>query len=70
MKQMHAHKINQRNLSGLQMDIFNRIQTERQRAFFYTNERTALLLSTGTSGKKLLSNSHGSPLSTQVWLME
>lgn len=40
------------------------------KGFFNTNERTALLLSTGTYGKKLLSNIHGSLLSTQVWLME
>lgn len=35
MKEMHTHKINQGNLSGLQMDIFNRIQTERQKGFFF-----------------------------------
>lgn len=28
MKQMHTHKINQGNLSSLQVDIFNRIQTQ------------------------------------------
>lgn len=34
VKQMHTHKINHKNLSSLQMDIFNWIQTERWRAVF------------------------------------